>query len=292
MSFLDLKGKSGGFMQDVQKSIEAGSKAKKETDDTSFYPQLSKEGNGFAVIRFLPPCEGESVPWVQIFSHGFKGPNGRWYIENCPTTIKSGNDVCPACDSNGELWKTGEEGQAIVRRWRKRKMKYVSNVYVVKDPKNPEREGKVFKFMYGVKIFDKIKAHANPQFEGQDPVNPFDLWAGADFNLKIQKKDGQTNYDLSGFEPPRALSSDDAELEAIWKSCYPLQEIIAEDKFKDYATLNKRLVGVIGGATQSQATPAASAPASPVKSAEPAKADSMDMPAPKAGAVDDFFKDL
>ena len=108
MSFLDLKGKSGGFMQDVQDSIEKSGKKVQEVDETSFYPALSKEGNGFAVIRFLPPPDGESVPWVQTFSHGFKGPNGRWYIENCPTTIRNGNDVCPCCDSNSELWKSGD----------------------------------------------------------------------------------------------------------------------------------------------------------------------------------------
>ena len=74
---------------------------------------------------------------------------------------------------------------------------------MVSDPKHPENEGKVFLFRYGKKIFDKIMASMQPEFEDETPINPFDFWEGANFKLKIRKVDGFWNYDKSEFDSDR-----------------------------------------------------------------------------------------
>lgn len=234
--------------RDLEKLTEEVSKLKEGTEkksyeDTRFWkPQVDKAGNGFATIRFLPAAEGEDMPWVQVFSHGFQGPTGKWYIENSLTTL---NKKDPVSEYNTKLWNSGVESDKEIARKQKRKLQYISNVYVVKDPANPDNEGKVFLFKFGKKIFDKLNDMMNPEFEDETPVNPFDLWEGANFKLKIRKVEGYPNYDKSEFEKPAALSDDDDELERIWKAEHKLQEFLQESNFKSYDELKTKLYDVL-----------------------------------------------
>ncbi len=216
---------------------------KKSYEDTRFWkPVVDKAGNGMAIIRFLPAAEGEDMPWVQLFSHSFQGPTGQWYIENSLTTL---NKKDPVSEHNTMLWNSGIEADKETARKQKRKLQYIANVYVVKDPSNPDNEGKVFLFKFGKKIFDKLNDLMNPEFEDETPVNPFDLWEGANFKLKIRKVEGYQNYDKSEFESPAALSEDDDELERIWKAQHKLSEFISEGNFKSYDELKARLNKVL-----------------------------------------------
>jgi O6-methylguanine-DNA--protein-cysteine methyltransferase len=219
------------------------SSEKKSYEDTRFWkPTVDKAGNGMATIRFLPAAEGEDMPWVQLFSHSFQGPTGQWYIENSLTTL---NKKDPVSEHNTMLWNSGIESDKEIARKQKRKLQYISNVYVVKDSSNPDNEGKVFLFKFGKKIFDKLNDLMNPEFEDETPVNPFDLWEGANFKLKIRKVEGYQNYDKSEFDSPAALSEDDDELERIWKAQHKLSEFISEGNFKSYDELKARLNKVL-----------------------------------------------
>jgi len=211
-------------------------------DDRFWRPELDKAGNGYAVIRFLPPVDGEDLPWVRIFNHGFQGPGG-WFIENSLTTL---NKADPVSEYNTQLWGSGVEANKDLARKQKRRLSYISNVLVVEDSKHPENEGKVFLFKYGKKIFDKVNDLMNPQFEDEQPVNPFDFWEGANFKLKIRKVEGFTNYDKSEFSAPQQLfDGEDVQLENLWQTQNKLQEFLALDNFKSYAELKARLDRVL-----------------------------------------------
>jgi hypothetical protein len=245
-SFANLKRQSGN-LEKLSKAIEAINAPTEGSDksDNFWKCEVDKAGNGMATIRFLPSSEkdGEDgLPWVKIFSHGFQGPGG-WLIDNCLTTK---DQKCPVCEHNSTLWNSGIEANKDVVRKQKRKLNYIANVYIVSDPKHPENEGQVKLFKFGKKIFDKITEAMNPQFEDETPINPFDLWKGANFKLKIRKVEGYQNYDKSEFESPSALLSDDEELEKIWKSEFSLVEMIADKEFKSYDTLKQRLDKVLG----------------------------------------------
>ena len=244
MSFADLKRKSQNSFEFLQKELEKSSTEKSGADDRLWKPELDASGNGYAVIRFLPAPEGETVPWAKVYSHAFQGPGG-WFIENCLTTK---GDKCPVCLHNSSLWNSGIESDKEVARKQKRKLSYYSNIYVVKDPKNPENEGKVFLYRYGKKIFDKVMAAMQPEFQDETPVNPFDLWEGANFKLKIKTVAGYWNYDSSEFDRIAALSADDDELEAIWKKGYSLEAYTAEGEFKSYDELDARMNAVLNTA--------------------------------------------
>jgi len=245
-SFANLKRQSGN-LDKLSKAIEAlnTSDGGAEKQDNFWRPEVDKAGNGMATIRFLPApaVDGDdALPWVKVFSHGFQGPGG-WLIDNCLTTK---NQQCPVCEHNTSLWNSGIEANKDVVRKQKRKLNYITNIYIVSDPKHPENEGKVKLFKFGKKIFDKITEAMNPQFEDETAINPFDLWKGANFKLKIRKVEGYQNYDKSEFESPSVLLGDDDQLEKIWKSEFSLSEMVSEKEFKTYDALKQRLDKVLG----------------------------------------------
>ena len=215
-------------------------------DERLWKPELDKSGNGYAVIRFLPSCDGEDLPWAKLWSHAFQGPTGQWYIENSLTTT-GGKD--PVSEHNTALWNSGVESDKEIARKQKRKLQYYSNVYVVSDAKHPENEGKVFLFRYGKKIFDKIMESMQPQFADEKAINPFDFWEGANFKLKIRKVDGYWNYDKSEFDSPTAILDNEDAIESLWKTQYPLNEFTGESNFKSYDELKTRLDTVLSGKT-------------------------------------------
>ena len=216
---------------------------KSYNDDTMWKPELDKSGNGYAVVRFLPTPDGEEMPWVSYFDHGFQGPGG-WYIEKSLTTL---NKQDPVSEYNTQLWNTGIEANKEIARKQKRRLHYVSNVYVVSDPKNPDNEGKVFKYRFGKKIFEALKEAISPAFEDEKAINPFDLRdEGANFKIKIRKVDGYWNYDKSEFDSVAPLFTDENRLNDIYKSVHSLSGIIAPSEFKSYEELKEKLDRVLG----------------------------------------------
>jgi hypothetical protein len=256
VDFSALKKQRGSFdnlMKEVDKIVTPQTQESSK-DDRFWQPEVDKAGNGYAVIRFLPPSKGEDLPWVRIWNHGFQGPSGKWYIENSLTTLGKPD---PVSEVNNELWNSGNEANKDIARKQKRRLNYTANIYVVKDPAHPENEGQVKLFKFGKKIFDKIKDIMQPQFEDEDPVNPFDLWKGANVKLKIRNVEGYRNYDKSEFESPAPLFNDDSEMEDVWNKQHSLQEFLDPKHFKSYEELKAKLEQVLS-ATGS-ATPRAEA---------------------------------
>lgn len=241
-NFSALKKNRDAAKEAVTKAAEQENKKGYSNDDERYWkPTVDKSGTGSAVIRFLPPPKDEDLPYIKYFDHFFQGPGG-WYVNKSLTTL--GKDD-PVSEYNSELWNSGIEANKEIARKQKRKLHYVSNILVIKDPGNPANEGKVFLYEYGKKIHDKIMAKLAPEFDDETPSNPFDFWEGMNFRLKIRKVEGYPNYDSSEFAAPSALSDDDKELEKIWNSQHSLQEEISSDKFESYDTLKKKLEKVL-----------------------------------------------
>jgi len=245
MSFADLKKQSklGNLTAKLVKEVEKmNNNGSSSGDDRLWKLDVDKSGNGYAVIRFLPAPNGEDLPFVKLYSHAFQGPGG-WYIENSLTTLGQKD---PVSEYNTMLWNNGTDAGKEAARKQKRKLTYIANIYVVKDPANPENEGKVFLYKFGKKIFDKLTAAMQPEFEDEEAIDPFDFWGGANFKLKAKNVAGYRNYDSSEFARPDALLDDDDAMEAIWKKEYSLAELVAADQFKSYDDLKKRLDYVLG----------------------------------------------
>ena len=244
MSFANLKKQSklGSLTAKLVKEVEKLNTNGSSGDDRLWKLEVDKSGNGYAVIRFLPAPDGEDLPFVKLYSHAFQGPGG-WYIENSLTTLGQKD---PVSEYNSQLWNNGTDAGKESARKQKRKLTYISNIYVVKDPANPENEGKVFLYKYGKKIFDKLTAAMQPEFEDEEAIDPFDFWQGANFKLKAKNVAGYRNYDSSEFTAVTPLLDDDDALEAVWKKENSLKEFVDADQFKSYDDLKKRLEYVLG----------------------------------------------
>lgn len=250
MDFKQLKKQSslGSLTEKLLKEAEKMGSSSSSKDERIFTVERDKSGLGYCILRFLSPPPGEEDAFVKMYTHGFQ-VNGKWLIENCSTSI---GGECPICSHNSSLWNSGIDANKKIVSQRKRKLNFYSNVYIVKNPANPELEGKVMLFRYGQKIFDKIISAMKPAFEGDDPVEVFDMWTGANFKIKVKtvKEGGSNNsypnYDDSLFMSPSPLSEDDEEIERIWNQCHSLKDLITPDKFKSPEELQKRLDAVLG----------------------------------------------
>ena len=250
-SFKEMKKNRMANLESLSKQVEKLAEKPSYEDERIWKLERDKTGNGYAVIRFLPAAVNEDVPWVRIWTHGFKGPGG-WYIENSLTTL--GKDD-PVSKANTALWNSGVESDKNIARDRKRKLSYYSNILVLEDSANAENEGKVFLFRYGKKIFEKITSVMNPEFKDETPLNPFDFWEGANFKIKIRQVDGYANYDKSEFASQSKLyDGDDAKCEAIWKQQHSLQDLVTVDKFKSYQELEARFNTVVGSSSDFEET--------------------------------------
>lgn len=312
-NFAAMKQRRGGnSFADLQNQLEQQDKGKQNFDDERFwYPERDKEGNASAIIRFLPTAEGDELPMMKFFSHSKKFSGG-WFIEECPTTI---GGKCPLCEENDVLWNSGKDGQAEVRDNRKRKMRYVANILVVKDPANPDNEGKRFLFQFGFKIHAKIMEAMKgieDELEPENsvpPCNVFDFWEGKNFSLRVCKVDKQTNYDKSAFsKKPSPLHTfnaegkpvkwDDSKLEELWNSQHKLKADYADKiEYKDFDKLKERLDKVQGRSTAAGAGASAEGMANAGESAdaglEPSTAaDAGATSEASAQAEDDFFNNL
>ena len=243
MSFASLKKQSslGSLTAKLVKEVEKTNSANKG-DERLWKPEVDKAGNGYAVIRFLPAVDGEDMPWAKLYTHAFQGSGG-WYIENSLTTLGQKD---PVSEYNSQLWNNGTDAGKEMARKQKRKLTYISNIYVVKDPANPENEGKTFLFKYGKKIFDKLTAAMQPEFEDEEAIDPFDFWQGANFKLKAKNVAGYRNYDSSEFAAVSPLLDDDDAMESIWKKELSLSEFVEPSQFKTYDELKVRLEYVLG----------------------------------------------
>ena len=240
---------------------------KSYVDERQWKPTVDKAGNGYAVLRFLPAIEGNDLPWVRYWDHGFKGPTGQWYIEKSLTSIGQQD---PVSEANSKLWNSGDERDKDIARERKRRLHYVSNVLVESDPGNPENEGKVMLFTYGKKIHDKIMDAMNGDGYDEKPMNPFNYFDGASFKLKIRKFEGYRNYDKSAFDSPSAISEDRDYLKSLYDASYDLNEFSDPENFKSYAELEARLLMVLGQAVASDFADTAVVEPSPVMKSAPA----------------------
>jgi hypothetical protein len=245
LSFADLKKNSKKSLETLNQEVQKiSSKKTYQDDDERFWkPTLDEAKNASAVIRFLPAPKEEDIPWVRIFSHGFKGPTGQWYFENSLTTLGKAD---PCYELNGQLYNAGDEDSKKQASAQNRVLTFYANILVIKDPEKPQNNGKVFLYKFPKTIFNMLNEYMNPEDEDTSPSNPFDFWEGRNFKLEIRNKGGFRNYDKSKFLDPSKIADTDEEIEAIWNQEHSLQQFLDPKNFKSYDELKARLDVVLG----------------------------------------------
>lgn len=247
-----LKNQNGG------KKVYEGDKWK----ENLFKYKLKADGTWDGIIRFLPrPVgDGDGNPSMKVLSHAFQGDGG-WLIENCPYTY---GEPCPVCEHNAPIYRAGGRPDGTGR-----KTSYYSNILVIKDPQNPDNEGKVFIWKYGKGIYETVMDKCDPKSEMDVPINVFHPKNGTNFRLKIKliktvnaktgKPEEYPDFKSSTFSESVIPLADDVIANAS-KQLHKLSDICSPDKVKSYEALTERFDKVMGKRSSVGASVTGSAP--------------------------------
>ena len=310
MSTLDFGAGSGSLdWASLEKNLGANitSEKKSYTDDRFWKLSRDEHDNGAAIIRLLPDPSG--VPFELVYNHAFQSFDSvskkkRWFINNSPQTI---NKPCPA----SELWfainNYGTDEAKLEAKNFSRKISFYTNILVVKDPANPENEGKIFLWKFGTKLKDKFVAALNPSKTelsmGEEPKELFHPLKGNNIKLKIKHSAGFLNYDDTTIEPQTsAFETVELAKDAILNDAHLLSQFKEEDSFETYEELRSKMKYVLEAYQPKNMEPAlfaslvapflatpqaqAQAPQAPVvetpQATAPAPAPEVETPAPQA----------
>ena len=242
----------------------------KYAEDNRFYKLAKdKNGNGAALIRFLPDSEkGMIQKLFAINTTITKNGKKRFVSEYSPSSI---GQPCPFQEKWQELWNAGEKDQAKLFG---RGVRYITNIKVLKDPANPENEGKIFLYAMSGAMKDKIQNSVDPSEQdralGASPKELFNPLRGNSFRLVAKKgANGQINYDSSEVinEITSIYNSVDEALNDIKSNSHKLSDLLKPEAFMTYDKLKEKMRWVTFADTDT----AVVVPASPLQ-AEPAVA--------------------
>ena len=125
--------------------------------------------------------------------------SGDGKLVDSPSSV---GEKCPIADV---FWKLRKSDSAVDRKASeklKRRQQYYSLIKIIKDPQNPDLEGKYMVFKFGYKIKEKIDAELKPDFG--EPTQVFDLFEGKNFELIITRQGEYNNYDKSKFSASKS----------------------------------------------------------------------------------------
>jgi hypothetical protein len=228
-------------------------------EDNRFYKLTKdKNGNGAALIRFLPDSEkGMIQKLFKINTTIVKNGKKRFVSEFSPSSI---GQPCPFQEEWQKLWNAGDKDGA---RQFGRGIKYIANIKVLKDPANPENEGKIFLYEMSGAMKDKIQAAVDPSEQdralGAEPKQLFNPLQGNSFRLVAKRgANGQINYDSSEVinEVSSIYDTVEAALEDIKANSYKLSDLLKPESFMTYEKLQDKMRWVTFSDVE-QVTPAA-----------------------------------
>lgn len=183
--------------------------------------------------RFLPDPKGE---FYKRYYYHFWQSGETWKFVLCPKT-NDFKEYCPFCSSVSKLYNGTEQDkkQAYLL---KRKDKFVGNFFIVKDPRDAEKDdenkvvGKVRLYEFPAKVEQKLKNEITDREEGygREIFDPSE--EGRNFILKVlstkKQEDGRTwpDYSSSTFSRSQSALGSEEEIDDIMASCTDLEEYL------------------------------------------------------------------
>ena len=215
-------------------------KTKWAADERFYVLPKDDKGEGSAIIAFLPDPDGRPLQRLyKINTTIIKDGQRRFCNEWSPTTI---NKPCPFQEAWQKLYNSGdrEESRKFARSTR-----YVTNIIVIRDPKQPENEGKVFLYDMSQKFKDKLEQAVNPSqqdialgVERKEIFNPTKGWV---MRLVARKQaNDMVSYDSSEFIKHDPVWADpQVAFDNITSKCYKLADLLKPEAFKSYDELKR-----------------------------------------------------
>lgn len=247
-----LKKNRGTSLKELQRKAEeersgGGSFA---PDARIYKPKMNKKGSNTVTLRFLPPQNGGDVV-VEYRTMQFRGKGGNYWEKSLVTKKNEDGtyqkDPCVQARINGYMRNKSDPGQGFDKTASQfsEQKKYVANVLVLKDAEQPEMVGKVMIYEFGPRIKGMIDNAVAPKHDDIDPIDPFDLWTGHDFTVRMSPKimpDGATvpEYDDSSFASRESeLGDSDEDKEAFMLQTHDLDEYAETCRPGPYKTFDE-----------------------------------------------------
>ena len=253
----NLRKNRGASANALKESMEKRKSSGYKRDERLYKPKFNKEkGGNYAIIRFLP-SQHECDPIVELLQHSFDGPTGLRYWQNSRNTLfddqgNRENDPCQlaAMFHFMKAKATEDESYKDIAKTLMPKTNYYANIYVIKDAEQPERQGTVCIYQFGRQINEIVEKAINPTMDIDEPIDPFDLWEGHNFQLKVELgKNGKwPTYENSKFEQysSELFEGDDEAKVEVYQKTYDLNEFIDPKKIKPFDELAEEFKRVFG----------------------------------------------
>jgi hypothetical protein len=217
-----------------------------------------KTGNTY-VLRLVPNAKEPSKTFFHYYSHGWVSEaTGQFQSAISPQTW---GERDPIAEARYKISRTGTEEEKEAARALNRKENWLINVYVAKDPENPENEGKVKILRFGRQLHKIIMEAIEGEDADEFGERIFDLTKnGCSLKVKVEEQGGYPTYVSSRFAAPTSLTGITADtVNDVYDKVYDLENVFPVKSYDELTTmLNEHYHGVDGSTPEPESTTPAS----------------------------------
>ena len=268
-------------------SIKDALTKKSSSSDGNFKDFLKLEIGKTYLVRLVPNLAHPERTLYHYYHHLWNSTLTRELVSVlCPTTVK---ERCPIDEYRSKIYKTNDKNEIERIRPIKRNENWLVNVFVIKDPTNPENEGQLKILRYG-KQLDKIITSAMSGDDEKDfGERIFDLSEnGCNLRIKVEENEGgYPTYVSSRFMNTGPLEGN-PDTDEIYNSVKSLDTIF---ELKSYDEIQKLLKVHFLGESEEETPKVATKVASKSSADEDEEYESFSAPQPKQSKVTEDTED-
>ena len=232
------------YTQSLFESIkESINKNTAQSGESRFKDFMKFEVDKTYVVRLLPSVSNPERTFFHYYSHTWKSvTNNNVMSVLCPNTY---GEVCPIDEYRSKVYMTKDDSQIERIKPIKRNENWLVNAYVIKDPTNPENQGKVKIIRYGKQLAKIIDAAISGDDADEFGPKIFDLSeSGCNLKIKVEKNEGgYATYVGSKFSSPSRVE-DLGDADSIYSATFNLDDIFDHKSYDDIKSLfSKHFLG-------------------------------------------------
>jgi hypothetical protein len=226
------------YTNNLFESIKEALNKKSTTENSSYKDILKLEIGNTYVVRLVPNVENPERTLYHYYNHIWKSVLTNQLVSTlCPTTY---GERCPIDEYRSKVYQTKDEAKIKEINPIRRDEKWLANVYVVKDPTNPDNQGQVKILRFGKQIYNIIDQAMSGDDAEEFGARIFDLSdKGCNLRIKVdENQGGYANYTTSKFMSPSALEGA-PDVDEIYAACKNLESLQEHKSYEDIQKLLK-----------------------------------------------------
>lgn len=211
---------------------------KNTSTESAFKDFLKMEVDKTYIVRLIPNVKNPERTLFHYYNHTWKSNlNNQVVSVLCPNTY---GDRCPIDEYRSKIYNGKNQSEIETIRPIKRNENWLVNVFVVKDPTNPENQGKVKILRYGKQLAKIIESAISGDDADEFGEKIFDLSEkGCNLKIKVEKNEGgYATYVGSKFMSPSKLEGTD-NADELYNSINELDAIFEHKSYEDIKKLFK-----------------------------------------------------